>query len=362
MHMTNLWNQYLGFFKAAFLSLLRTPSAWVFGFAFPVLFVIAFGFITNNSQVQVNLGVVFDDSDLYSQVVSGIENTEVFTLSEVNQEGELEKLLEDGDIDGIIKIQKTDLIELTINPKKPENISVIQQFLNDLNNQITLQKNGITESEFTLDIVESDPREIRYIDFVLPGILGYSLMSSAIFGVSFSFVSLKKNQVLKRIFAAPASQLAFVLGQASSRLIYILLQNIALLLVALALFRYIPYNGVLSFLEILALIVVGLGVFLGFGYFVASVTENDDAVAPIANLIVFPQLILAGTFFPVENLPTWLSNFAKILPLYHFNQAVRLVSLDGFRLWQVEVVVPVLILLVWGVLAYGVTARFFKLK
>jgi ABC-2 type transport system permease protein len=358
--MTNYLQQFLGFFKAAFLSLLRTPSAWVFGFAFPVLFVIAFGFITNSDAAVVRVGVVFDDSELHGQIVEGINQTEIFELAESENEQELLDSLNEGDIDGVIKVQKTDLIELTINPRVPQNISAIVQFLDETNNEITLQKNGITEKEFAIEFVENDPRETRFIDFVLPGIIGYSVMSSAIFGVGFSFLTLRKNEVLKRIFAAPASPVMFILGQSTSRLIYVTLQNIAVLLVAFFLFNYQPYNGIAAFAEVLGVIMIGLAVFLSFGYFVAGITDNDDAIAPIANLIVFPQIILAGTFFPVSSLPTWLQTIAQIMPLYHFNEALRAVSLDGYRIWEIQTLLPLGILLIWGIIIYAVTSRVFK--
>ena len=103
-------------------------------------------------------------------------------------------------------------------------------------------------------------------------------------------------------------------------------------------------------------------VFLSFGYFVAGIAKNDDVVAPVANLIVLPQFILAGTFFVVETLPNWLQIIVRFLPLYNFNQAMRYVAIDGLNIWNVDVLIQLGFLLAWGVVGYFLTSKVFKIK
>ena len=265
-------------------------------------------------------------------------------------------------MDAIIRFNRENSIELISNANKPENVSVVQQVLEKVNDQVTFEKKGITSKSFTITNSEVNSRKSRYIDFVLPGILGYSVMSAAIFGVAFSFVSLRKDNVLKRIFAGPTRVIPFILGQSFSRMIYIFLQNVALIIVAIVAFNFWPRNNWSSLWQILFMVVIGLIVFLGFGYAVAGTADSEESVSPLANLVVIPQFILAGTFFPISALPDWLGKITSVLPLYYFNEAVRLISIDGLNLWDYKVVLPITGLLAWGVVIYYTASKVFRVK
>ena len=360
--MTRSFRQFYGFFLASFKSLLRTPSALIYGFAFPVIFILLFGFLSNTTQPEIKVAFVKDDAEIYSDVKSSFESVKIFTVSEDESLSNLKRSLENGDLDAVINFDRENVVELISNSNKPENISVVSQTLEKINDKITLGRNGITENNFKITNSEVNSRQSRYIDFVLPGILGYSIMSAAIFGVAFSFVSMRKGNVLKRLFAGPSGVVPFLLGQSLSRMIYILLQNVALLVVAVIVFNFSPRNGWSGFWQILVMIILGLIVFLGFGYLVAGSAKSEDAVAPVANLVVLPQFILAGTFFPISALPDWLARITSMLPLYFFNQAVRFISIDGLNLWDSKVALPVIGLVLWGVLIYYGASKVFKVK
>ncbi|MEI6729106.1 MAG: ABC transporter permease [bacterium] len=354
--------QFYGFFISSFKSLLRTPSAWVFGFAFPVIFILLFGFISNNSQTEIKVGFLNDDTPIYSTVKSSFEKVKIFKVTQEDDFDGLNSKLQNGDLDAIIRFNRENSIQLISNANKPENVSVVQQALEKANDQITFEKNSITAKSFTITNSEVNSRKSRYIDFVLPGILGYSVMSAAIFGVAFSFVSLRKENVLKRIFAGPTRVAPFILGQSFSRMIYIFLQNIALITVAIVAFNFSPRNNWSSLWQILVMIVIGLIVFLGFGYVVAGTADSEESVSPLANLVVIPQFILAGTFFPISALPDWLGKITSFLPLYYFNEAVRLISIDGLNLWDLKVALPVAGLMAWGVVIYYTASKVFRVK
>jgi ABC-2 type transport system permease protein len=354
--------QFFGFSKASFKSLLRDPSAWAYGFAFPIIFIILFGFISNDNAIQIEVGFVKDDTGIYTEIKNTFDSLNIFEVNEKESYDELLSELEKGNLDGLIRILPGDKVQLVSNANKPENVSVIAQTLDKVKTQKTFEQNEIEQTAFEIESSEVNSRKSKYIDFVLPGILGYSILSSAIFGVAYSFLTLRKENILKRIFAGPARSGPFILGESFSRMVYILLQNIVLILIATAFFGFRPVDGTIDLLQIFVIMLIGLIVFLGFGYLVASFAKTDEVVSSVANIVVLPQFILGGTFFSVSTLPNWLQIIAKSMPLYHFNEAVRNISLNGFDLWQAEVFTPIIFLLLWGILAYTLAAKLFRIK
>jgi len=360
--MQRYFRQLFGFFITSFKALWRTPSGWLFGFLFPVIFVIIFGFISNEAKPQIKVGFVYDDSAIYAPIKSSFEASSIYVVTEKEESSTLNDDLANGNLDAFIQIKSKSEVLLVTNANRPENVSAIKQTLDKISSEITLARLDVQNKAFVVQTSELNSRQTRYIDFVLPGILGYSIMTSAIFGVAYSFLTLRKDNVLKRFFAGPSKVSAFILGESVSRSIFILLQNILLLVVAATMFGYWPRNGLGGFLEIGVVVFLGLLAFLGFGYVVAGLAKSDEVVSPVANLIVFPQFILAGTFFTVSSLPNWLQVVTKFMPLYHFNEAIRAISIDGARLLDSQVITPIGILLVWTVVVYALASKFFRIR
>jgi ABC-2 type transport system permease protein len=201
-------------------------------------------------------------------------------------------------------------------------------------------------------------RVYRTIDFILPGQLGFSLLSAGVFGVAFIFFSLRQNLVLKRFFATPIKKGYIVFGEAISRVIFQMLTAVIILALGYFVFHFTMVNGMVTMIEMLVLSLIGLIVFMGFGFIVSGLAKNEAAIPPFANLITLPQFLLAGTFFPVDNFPKWLQPISKILPLTHLNTAMRNVAFDGAHLSDCMTELGVLAL--WGIVAYAVAVRVFK--
>jgi ABC-2 type transport system permease protein len=127
-------------------------------------------------------------------------------------------------------------------------------------------------------------------------------------------------------------------------------------------FKYSPKNGLSAYPELLIIMSVGILVFLSIGYLIAGIAKTEETASPLANLAVFPQLILSGTFFPIQNLPFWIVTLSGFLPLTYLNQAMRAVSLEGYHLWDLEVLVPVLIMLLWIVICFGIASKSLKIS
>jgi len=355
--MSGTFKQYWAFFVAGFKTQLRSPSAIFFGFFVPLIFLLSFAFF-DNSGVKFEIGVVPNSNQDFSIFKEALQKSTIFKVQEGNKD-ELTKKLLKSDLDVVVEYGGDSKIQVTTNSSRAQNNPVILQTLSTLIDKITL---GGTPPLYRLEEQSVNGRNGKYIDFILPGILGFSLISAAVAGTSFSFVSLKKTFALKRIFAAPAKPQAFIVGQSLSRLFFNILQTAVLLAVAVLFFQYTPKDGLLSLAQMMVVVIFGLVVFLGLGYIVAGVSKNEEQAAPLSNLLTLPQFLLAGTFFDVSGLPGWLQAVAKSLPLYNFNEAMRYISLDGQYLWSPDVLVQLSFLTLWAIVIYFVASKVFSVK
>jgi ABC-2 type transport system permease protein len=214
----------------------------------------------------------------------------------------------------------------------------------------------------TVARIENQPdipgRQYKTIDFILPGQLGFSLLSAGVFGVAFMFFSLRNTLVLKRFFATPIQRSYIVLGEGLSRVLFQLLTAIVIIAIGYFAFGFTLVHGFQTFLEMMVLSFIGLLVFMGFGFIVSGLATSDSTIPPFANLITLPQFLLAGTFFPIDRFPGWLQVIAKVLPLTHLNIAMRSVAFEGANLWDVKT--EIAILLLWGIVAYAVAIKVFR--
>jgi ABC-2 type transport system permease protein len=201
-------------------------------------------------------------------------------------------------------------------------------------------------------------REYKTIYFILPGQLGFSLLSSGVFGVAFLFFNLRQTLVLKRFFATPISRGYIVLGEGLSRVLFQMITSITILGLGYLFFGFTLVHGIITFIELLVLSFLGLLVFMGFGFIVSGIAKTESTIPPLANIITLPQFLLAGTFFSIEAFPSWLQPICKILPLTHLNDAMRKVAFEGAHLQ--DCLKQIGILALWGVIAYIFAIRFFK--
>lgn len=201
-------------------------------------------------------------------------------------------------------------------------------------------------------------REYKTIDFILPGQLGFSLLSAGVFGVAFIFFSLRNTLVLKRFFATPINRTYIVMGEALSRVLFQMLTAVVILAIGYYVFGFTLVNGFTTFLELLVLSFIGLLVFMGFGFIVSGLSRNESTIPAFANLITLPQFLLGGTFFSIDAFPKWLQPISKALPLTHLNTAMRSVAFEGQNLWAVRTEIG--ILLIWGIVVYAVAIKVFR--
>lgn len=351
--------------KGSLLGIFRSPSAVVFSIAFPLIFILVFGFIGGGSRISLN--VAFDkNTDTTNEIYPALRG--IAGLNIVNEsDAEVKEDLERGRVTAIIKIEKSGLsnppYKITLVSSEavnPQNLQVLQSILNAriANINQRLYADAPTVAMISNEIKKIPGRIYRTIDFILPGQLGFSLLSSGVFGVAFLFFNLRQQLVLKRFYATPIKRSYIVLGEALSRVIFQMLTAVIIIGVGHLFFKFTLVHGLQTFLSIMTLSFIALILFMGFGFIVSSIAKNESTIPPFANLITLPQFLLAGTFFSIEAFPSWLQPICKVLPLTHFNNAMRNIAFEGASLascWK-----EIGILGIWAVVVYAVAFKTFK--
>lgn len=354
----NQWRTYLVLSWYFFKAQTRNPATFAFGFIFPLVFISIFGIIGGGPQ-KVSVGIP-TDSSTDNQIIKAVTQQEF--IQPVREEREmLESQLTQGKIAGVLTVQdsnNTYHVHLQTSQAQPQQTAILTSYLNGVVDKTNLRIAGVTNPAVTLQVQEISGRQFRYIDFALPGQIGFSLLSTAIFGTVFGLVFLKKSLVLKRMFSTPAQPLTILIAQGTSRLILAMLQTLLILAVGVFVFKFYLPHGLLTLAELILISAFGLVAFLGFGYFMAGLANDENSAGPLVNLITLPQFLLSGTFFPIDNLPSWIQPIAGNLPLSYFNTAVRMVTTEGGTLVNAF---PYLGgLLVWGIVMYLLAAKTFR--
>jgi ABC-2 type transport system permease protein len=195
----------------------------------------------------------------------------------------------------------------------------------------------------------------RYIDFVIPGLLGMNLMGSGIWGVGFGIVDARKRKLLKRLIATPMSKAHYLASYLIHRLLLLGVEVLTIVGFGHWVFG-VPLRG--SLLQLAAICLLGSLSFGGLGLLVASRVRTMEGASGLMNLVMLPMWILSGVFFSSANFPAAMQPFIKWLPLTAVNDALRANMLQGLSLGALGL--PVLVLVVWLVLCFGMALRLFR--
>ncbi len=197
-------------------------------------------------------------------------------------------------------------------------------------------------------------RGSRYIDWLIPGLLGMNIMGSGVWSVGFSVVQARSRKLLKQLIATPMRRWDYLLAQIVSRLVFLGLEVGALLLFGWLVFD-IPIRGSLILLAGLSL--VGAVAFTGLGLLVASRVRTIEAVSGLVNIVLLPMWVLSGVFFASSNFPDVIQSVIQALPLTALNDALRAVMIEGATL--AEVGAEFAILGVWGAGSFMLALKLF---
>jgi ABC-type multidrug transport system permease subunit len=323
----------------------REPEVifWVFGF--PVL-------------LAVGLGIAFRDrppEKVLVAVVSGAEAPSI--LEQLRKVPSVSAELQDPQqAASALRLGKVALVivpgksyEYRYDPTRPD--SLLAQSIVDA----ALQKAAGRENPLnTTDRPVSEPGA-RYIDFLIPGLLGMNLMGGGMWGIGFVIVDMRIKKLLKRMIATPMRKVDFMLAMIASRLTFMVAEVVLLLLVGRFVFGMIIQGSVAS---IVTVSFFGSMCFTGMGLLVASRAQKIETVSGLMNLVMLPMYVVSGVFFSAERFPKVFQPFIQVLPLTALNDALRSVILEGAHLQSQS---PYLVILtLWGGLSFLLALHWFR--
>ncbi len=351
--------------KGSLRAILRSPSAVVFSIFFPLIFILVFGFIGSGGGPSYKV-VLAPNSDTSNGVIDSLKSFKNVKFVTEKNAAALQEDLSKGRITGVLDIEKANvpgknfsyLVKFNATTASADKFATFLPLLENIISKIdrsTFQQQQ-TYAQVAPQI--TTVREYRTIDFILPGQLGFSLLSSGVFGVAFLFFNLRQQLVLKRFYATPINRSYIVLGEGLSRVIFQLITAVIIIAIGHFFFHFTLVHGWLTFLEIMVLSFIALLVFMGFGFVVSGLANNESTIPPLANIVTLPQFLLAGTFFSIDVFPAWLQPICRILPLTYFNDAMRKIAFEGAHLSDCWLQIGVLIL--WGIVIYGVAIKVFR--
>ena len=344
------WAGYVNLLIAREKEMWREPEVIFWVFAFPILLALGLGIAFRNKPADVHRVAV----------VAGKEATRTLELLQASpQKGSVfaEVLPESAAFDQF-RLGKYDLVlvpqpgggvEYRYDPARPESVSA-RATVNDALQAAAGRKDALPTSEKA----SSEPGA-RYIDFLIPGLLGMNLMNSGMWGVGFALVEMRQRKLLKRFVATPMRRSDFLLALASSRLLLMLVQLVLLLGFGVLAF-HMRLMG--SWASVILISAIGALCFGGLGLLTASRAQKIETVSGLINLVMMPMWLLSGVFFSYERFPALLMPFIKLLPLTALNDALRATILEGATLTAQGS--RLLVLLLWGGVSYLLALRWFR--
>lgn len=331
--------------KSTIKMFVRNRQSLFFTLFMPLMIMVIFGFVGLDKTPKIKLGMVVSQANApTAQFIDQLKKFSAFSIEQGTESAERTALAK-GDLAAVLMIPG-DFIPGTRNentppaaiaPSVPRTINILesvaqQQYAKTAESVIRqiLDKATLASVHaptlFTVKAVDVSVRDVKYIDFLVPGILGMALMQMAVFSVAFVFADYKEKGILKRLLATPMRPAQFVTAQVITRLIVALAQSAILLAVGVWLLHTHIYGSLL----LVALIAILGGImFLGLGFTISGLANTVDSVPAIANLIVFPMLFLGGTFFPIDNMPVIMQKIVTYLPLQYLTHSLREVMANG---------------------------------
>ena len=243
---------------------------------------------------------------------------------------------------------------LTIDPARQTLLPILQGILAHILDGIDA---GITEMPPILELrtEATTARELRTIDYLLPGILAMSIMQLGLFATAQPLVALRVQGVLKRLSATPLPRLTLLAAYISFRLTIALIQTAICVLIGRFAFGVAMVG---SWWVFAGWIFLGTLVFLSIGFFMAAVSKNEESCIAIGNIINLPMILLSGTFFPLNHLSPVFDYILPVVPLNYLSDALRVTMVDSIPLHSAAT--DALVLVAWAVAMTALAVRFFS--
>ena len=326
----------------------REPEALFWSFGFPILLAIGLGIAFRSRPADVMHVAVVNSGPRAASVASTLRGDHALSVDLLAPDS-AEAALRTGRIALLVQPGSADSIDFQYDDTRP-----------DARTARLVVDDALQRGFGRRDIVPVGDRHVRergsrYIDFVVPGLLGMTIMGGGIWGLGYSIVDQRRKNLLKRLVATPMSRSEYLASYVISRLVLLTIEVIVLLGFSVAFFD-VPLRG--TFGATAVIIIVSALAFGGLGLLIAARSKTIEGVSGLMNLSMLPMWILSGVFFSSENFPRAIQPFIKALPLTATNDALRANMLRGVELpalWP-----QIAVLLAWMIGCFVIALRIFR--
>jgi len=335
------FKRFFAVFKARNIEFFRDKSSLGWNLFFPVLLLVGFSFIFSG--------------DGRSAYKVGVVDVTASNINQLNGKGEL---LENIRFIDYISYENVDFaknklsrhtIDILIDP------ATNSYWINEESAKSYLVEKIFKSQLEGYNRLKTSGQKIRYVDWVLPGILGMNMMFSCLFGVGYVIVRYRKNAVLKRLKATPLSAFEFVTAQLLSRLFIVMFMSIVVYSGCNLLFDFFMLG---NYFDLLIIGMLGAFCLISLGLLVASRSKSEELIGGLLNLTSWPMMMLSGVWFSLEGAPPALKSFADFLPLTHLVAGARKVITEGATLGDISYHITSLI--VMSIIFLSIGAYFFS--
>lgn len=351
-------------FVANVKELVRDRMAIFWFLVFPVIFILIFGAVfANEGSSSFDVGLVAESQDPVAEQISrALGSIASFKIHQGTRDQELNALTK-GDRRAVIVIPEE--VGPAVTSGQPAQIPVYYDASQQASGQVLVPviaqvldgiERGITHRPqiFRVQPQAVQPKELRTIDYLLPGILAMALMQLGIFG-ALHLVSLREQKILKSLGTTPLPRWTLLGAEISVRFLMALVQTLTIVVIGYLVF-HVTVIG--SWLKVLGIVVLGAATFVSLGYLLVSLCKTEESAVGLANVVQFPMMFLSGIFFPVEFMPAFLKPVLKAMPLTYLGDALRQVMVEATPLYSLPT--DLLVLVAWAVATLVVAVRFWK--
>ena len=374
--------------------LFRNRLGLVLLIVMPLFMMVMVGLIypSNGTITDLQVGLVNEDSGFngafmsnatHGGLIQSLEalnsNTHLLKMSNVSSMADLKDMVQRGDLEGgivipsnfsqsVISGQQGTLIIVT-DDSNPQISATIQAALsgvfNVMGQQIALHNVQTLNSTVTNPLAVIEPFNVQtqgvisghpsYFDFIAPGIMAMTVMMSVMTGLPVAISQEKEIGTMDGMMVAPVNRLSILLGKTAAQTARGLIQGLIILGLAIGIFG-VAIQG--SILLVFALLLLGVFSFVGLGIVITSFTKDQETAQMLMMTLMFPMMFLGGVFFPIQQMPWYMQDISKFLPLTYASSALRKVMVLGAGISQIST--ELIILIVFGVVMIAIALPVFK--
>ncbi|RLA29179.1 MAG: ABC transporter permease [Gammaproteobacteria bacterium] len=308
-------NRIYAIFRARNLEFIRDRGSMSWNIILPVALMFGLSFIFGADRAEYTVGVLQSGTEIDASAHPFLE-TRYIQFVVVNDEADGFRRVARHQLDLLMQIEGQQ--RYWVNPDSPKG------YFAEL---ALLQADADAGGDITKEQISGEP--VRYVDWVLPGILGMNMMFSCLFGVGYVVVRYRKNGFLKRLRATPLRAIEFVIAQVASRLVLVTLIT-SFVFAGTKYFLDTRMDG--SYITLFIVLVVGAVSLISMGLMIAARVTSEELAGGLLNMVTWPMMMLSGVWFSLEAANDAVRNIAKVFPLTHILDSARAVMLDGANL------------------------------